>query len=108
MYSGAASLSKDTESSKLMSYFLPRASIFSRKASKPSRSPPIFSVPSTNTFVISKSNLDLLLQYYTFDDYTEFYEENFLAIPEVEIDGYSLDEPDYGDESVGNKNEMEE
>ena len=61
-----------------------------------------------NTFVISKSNLDLLLQYYTFDDYTEFYEENFLAIPEVEIDGYSLDEPDYGDESVGNKNEMEE
>ena len=51
-----------------------------------------------NTFVISKSNLDLLLQYYTFDDYTEFYEKNFLAIPEVEIDGHTLDEPDYGDE----------
>ena len=51
-----------------------------------------------NTFVISKSNLDLLLQYYTFDDYTEFYEKNFLAIPEVEIDGYTLDEPDYGDD----------
>ena len=51
-----------------------------------------------NTFVISKSNLDLLLQYYTFDDYTEFYEKNFLAIPEVEIDGHTLDEPDYGDD----------
>ena len=50
-----------------------------------------------NTFIISKSNLDLLLQYYTFGDYTKFYEENFLAIPEVEIDGYSLDEPDFLD-----------
>jgi hypothetical protein len=61
-----------------------------------------------NTFVISKSNLDLLLQYYTFEDYTEFYEKNFLAIPEVEIDGYTLDEPDYGDEDVDNKNNTEE
>ena len=61
-----------------------------------------------NTFVISRSNLDLLLQYYTFDDYTEFYEKNFLAIPEVEIDGYTLDEPDYGDEDVDNKNNTEE
>lgn len=51
-----------------------------------------------NTFVISKDNLDLLLQYYTFDEYTEFYEKEFLAIPEVEIDGYTLDEPDYGSE----------
>jgi hypothetical protein len=61
-----------------------------------------------NTLVISKSNLDLLLQYYTFDDYRQFYDENFLAIPEVEIDGYTLDEPDYGDdeeESELNKNE---
>ena len=59
-----------------------------------------------NTFVISKSNLDLLLQYYTFDDYTEFYEKNFLAIPEVEIDGYTLDEPDY-DEDVENEDETD-
>jgi hypothetical protein len=44
----------------------------------------------------------LLLQYYTFDDYTEFYEQNFLAIPEVEIDGYTLDEPDY-EENVENE-----
>ena len=61
-----------------------------------------------NAFIISKSNLDLLLQYYTFGDYSKFYDENFLAIPEVEIDGYTLDEPDYGDdeeESELNKNE---
>ena len=44
-------------------------------------------------FIISKSNLELLLKYYTFDDYTRFYEENLLAIPEPEIDGYTLDEP---------------
>jgi hypothetical protein len=62
-----------------------------------------------NAIIISKSNLDLLLQYYTFGDYTKFYEENFLAIPEVEIDGYTLDEPDYGDDEEEevdlNKNE---
>ena len=61
-----------------------------------------------NTFVISKSNLDLLLQYYTFDDYSQFYEENLLAIPEVEIDGHTLDEPYYGDEEVEKKEETEE
>ena len=58
-----------------------------------------------NTFVISKSNLDLLLQYYTFEDYAQFYEENLLAIPEVEIDGNTLDEPDYNDEEADNKKE---
>lgn len=50
-----------------------------------------------NCFIISKTNLDLLLQYYSFGDYQEFYEKNLLAIPEVEIDGYTLDEPDYND-----------
>ncbi|MBR6692012.1 MAG: tetratricopeptide repeat protein [Bacteroidaceae bacterium] len=49
-----------------------------------------------NAIIISKGNLDLLLQYYTFEEYRKFYEENFMAIPEVEIDGYTLDEPDYG------------
>ena len=48
-----------------------------------------------NAFIISKTNLDLLLQYYTFGDYTGFYEKNFLGIPELEIDGYTIDEPDY-------------
>ena len=61
-----------------------------------------------NTFVISKSNLDLLLQYYTFEDYSQFYEENLLAIPEVEIDGHTLDEPDYSEQEVDNNTETEE
>ena len=50
-----------------------------------------------NCFIISKTNLDLLLQHYSFGDYQEFYENELLAIPEVEIDGYTLDEPEYGD-----------
>ena len=50
-----------------------------------------------HSFIISKTNLGLLLQYYTFADYTKFYEENFLGISELEIDGYTLDEPGYGD-----------
>lgn len=48
-----------------------------------------------NSMIISKSNLDLLLEYYSFGDYQEFYEKNLLEIPEMEIDGYTLDEPDY-------------
>ena len=48
-----------------------------------------------NAFIISKTNLDLLLQYYTFGEYAEFYEQNFMGITEPEIDGYSIDEPDY-------------
>ena len=50
-----------------------------------------------HSFIISKTNLDLLLQYYTFGDYTRFYEENFMDIPELEIDGYTLDEPGYSE-----------
>lgn len=50
-----------------------------------------------HSFIISKTNLGLLLQYYTFADYTKFYEENFMGISEFEIDGYTLDEPRYGD-----------
>lgn len=55
-------------------------------------------------FIISKSNLELLLKYYTFDDYTRFYEENLLAIPEPEIDGYTLDEPLEEKPEESNKN----
>lgn len=58
-----------------------------------------------NAFIISKTNLDLLLQYYTFGDYIRFYEENFMGIPELEIDGYTIDEPDYNEnEDVGTDN----
>lgn len=48
-----------------------------------------------NSIIISKTNLDLLLNHYSFGDYQEFYEKSLLAIPEIEIDGYTLDEPDY-------------
>ena len=53
-----------------------------------------------NTLIISKSNLQLLLDYYTFEDYSKFYEENMLSIPEPEIDGYTLDEPEYIDKET--------
>ena len=56
-----------------------------------------------HTFVISKTNLDLLLQYYTFGDYTEFYEKNFMGIPELEIDGYTIDEPDLREKEENDK-----
>lgn len=48
-----------------------------------------------NSIIISKTNLDLLLKYYSFGDYQDFYEKSLLVIPEMEIDGYTLDEPDY-------------
>lgn len=50
-----------------------------------------------NSIIISKTNLDLLLKYYTFGDYQDFYEKSLLVIPEVDIDGYTLDEPDYNE-----------
>ena len=40
--------------------------------------------------IISPENLNLLLKHYSFNDYQEFYEENFLNIPEFEIDGATL------------------
>lgn len=46
-----------------------------------------------NAILISKTNFDLLLKYYTLEDYNIFYEKNMQAIPEIEIDGYTLDEP---------------
>lgn len=45
------------------------------------------------TMVISYSNYELLKKYYSFDDYTTFYEKNFSVIPEPEIKGYTIDEP---------------
>lgn len=57
-----------------------------------------------NAYLISKSNLDLLLQYYSFADYEKFYEGTLMNIPEPEIDGYTLDEPDYGEEEKAVEN----
>ncbi len=51
-----------------------------------------------STFIISKSNLDLLVKHYSFGEYAKFYEQNFTNIPEVEIKGYTLDEPDFSNE----------
>ena len=56
-----------------------------------------------HSFIISKTNLDLLLQYYTFDDYAKFYEKNFMGIPELEIDGYTLDEPGFQEQRTGDE-----
>ena len=50
-----------------------------------------------STFIISKKNLDLLVKHYSFGEYAKFYEQNFTDIPEVEIKGYTLDEPDFDD-----------
>ena len=40
--------------------------------------------------IITPANLETLLKYYSFNDYQEFYEQNFLNIPEFEIDGATL------------------
>ena len=59
-----------------------------------------------STFIISKSNLDILVKHYSFAEYAKFYEENFTDIPEVEIQGYTLDEPDFSDEKKEEKKEV--
>jgi hypothetical protein len=56
-----------------------------------------------STFIISKSNLDLLVKHYSFREYAEFYEQNFTNIPETEIKGYTLDEPDFAEEEDDKK-----
>lgn len=48
-------------------------------------------------FIITEENLELLFKYYSFNDYQKFYEEQFLSIPEFEIDGISLFE-EYNDD----------
>ena len=59
-----------------------------------------------NAYIISKTNLQLLLDYYSFADYEQFYEKNLQNIPLPEIDGYTLDEPDFeDDEEQTNNNE---
>lgn len=43
--------------------------------------------------LISKPNYELLLKYYSFDDYQQFYEQHLDKLPMPVIDGYSFDEP---------------
>jgi len=40
--------------------------------------------------IITQDNLGILLSHYSFNDYQQFYEEHFLTIPELEIDGTTL------------------
>ncbi len=40
--------------------------------------------------VISRQNLETLLKYYSFNDWQSYYEDNFLNIPQFEIDGTTL------------------
>jgi len=49
-------------------------------------------------FIITPQNLELLMKYYSFSEYEEFYEKNFLEIPENMIHGDTLFEMNYGDE----------
>lgn len=43
--------------------------------------------------LISKPNYELLLKYYSFEDYQLFYDQNLDKLPMPSIDGYSFDEP---------------
>ncbi len=52
-----------------------------------------------STFIISKKNLGILVKHYSFGEYAKFYEQNFTDIPEVEIKGYTLDEPEFEDDN---------
>lgn len=40
--------------------------------------------------IITQENLGILLSHYSFNDYQRFYEEHFLTIPELDIDGTTL------------------
>lgn len=44
------------------------------------------------TLIITPQNLEILLKYYSFNEYIEFYNGQFLNIPEFDIDGLSIDE----------------
>lgn len=50
--------------------------------------------------IISRQNYELLSKYYSFDDYQAFYQKHFSGIPELQIKGYTLDEPVLEEEDV--------
>lgn len=50
--------------------------------------------------IISRQNYELLSKYYSFDDYQDFYQKHFSKIPEMQIKGYTLDEPVFEDKDV--------
>lgn len=60
--------------------------------------------------LISKPNYELLLNYYSFDDYQQFYDQHLGNLPMPVIDGYSFDEPQIlnADEAERMEEEWEE
>ena len=44
--------------------------------------------------LISDENLELLLKYYSIDEYTQFYEENFTNLPNIKDKQFKLRLPD--------------
>lgn len=60
--------------------------------------------------LISKPNYELLLNYYSFDDYQQFYDQHLSNLPMPVIDGYSFDEPQIlnADEAERMEEEWEE
>lgn len=58
--------------------------------------------------IISKQNYELLSKYYSFDDYQNFYQKHFSGIPELDIKGYTLDEPVFEDQDANDTENMEE
>ena len=57
--------------------------------------------------LISKPNYELLQNYYSFDDYQEFYDEHLEVLPIPEIDGFPFDEPKVIDAEEAEKYEEE-
>lgn len=55
--------------------------------------------------IISVQNYELLSKYYSFDDYQSFYQKHFSKIPELQIKGYTLDEPVFEEKDVQDENE---
>ncbi len=45
-----------------------------------------------NTLIITPGNLELLLKYYSFNEYTDFFNAHFLDVPEFNIEGLTIDE----------------
>jgi hypothetical protein len=53
--------------------------------------------------IISLQNYELLSKYYSFDDYLTFYQKHFSGLPELQIKGYTLDEPVFKEENTNDE-----
>ncbi len=55
--------------------------------------------------IISQQNYELLSKYYSFDDYQVFYQKHFAKIPDLQLEGYTLDEPVFEEKEVPDEDE---